>query len=377
MPLVQVGEPAPYFTSRTRKNPSFAFDTVAGRYIVLSFLGSASDPRAARVLQDLAPHRARFDDEKFSFFGVSTDPPDEQRESMQDRIPGIRHFWDFERSVSAMYGAVDDAGKYSPVTYLLDFGLRVLAVLPLSDPQTHVATLLRLMDQLPDLPGMHAATLQAPILALPRVFEPSLCQALIAYYEAHGGGDSGFMHEVNGMTVGMMDYGRKRRRDQLIEDQSLQNECRTRVLRRLVPAIRQAFQFEATGIERYIVACYDGEERGHFLAHRDNTTKGTAHRRFAVSLFLNTGQYEGGRLMFPEFGNALYEAPEGGAVVFSCSLLHEAMPVTRGKRYMFLPFLYDEAGARVRAENRKFIVNAPPSDPPNQSRDEFNYDNLR
>jgi hypothetical protein len=64
-------------------------------------------------------------------------------------------------------------------------------------------------------------------------------------------------------------------------------------------------------------------------------------------------------------------------VVFSCSLLHEAMPVTRGKRYMFLPFLYDEAGARVRAENRKFIVNAPPSDPPNQSRDEFNYDNLR
>jgi hypothetical protein len=26
--------------------------------------------------------------------------------------------------------------------------------------------------------------------------------------------------------------------------------------------------------------------------------------------------------------------------VFSCALLHEALPVKRGKRYAFLPFLY-------------------------------------
>ena len=47
------------------------------------------------------------------------------------------------------------------------------------------------------------------------------------------------------------------------------------------------------------------------------------HRRFAVSLNLNTGDYEGGCLRFPEFGPHLYVAPAGGAVVFSCSLLHE------------------------------------------------------
>jgi hypothetical protein len=29
--------------------------------------------------------------------------------------------------------------------------------------------------------------------------------------------------------------------------------------------------------------------------------------------------------------------------------------VTRGKRYAFLPFLYDEAAAKVRAENAKFL----------------------
>jgi predicted 2-oxoglutarate/Fe(II)-dependent dioxygenase YbiX len=74
-----------------------------------------------------------------------------------------------------------------------------------------------------------------------------------------------------------------------------------------------------------------------------------------VSLFLNGGEYEGGYLRFPEFGPALYTAPTGGAVVFGCSMLHEATRVTRGKRYMFLPFLYDDAAARVRKENLKFL----------------------
>ncbi len=45
-----------------------------------------------------------------------------------------------------------------------------------------------------------------------------------------------------------------------------------------------------------------------------------------------------------------YRAPTGGAVVFSCALMHEAARVTAGKRYAFLPFFYDEAGARQREE---------------------------
>jgi predicted 2-oxoglutarate/Fe(II)-dependent dioxygenase YbiX len=74
-----------------------------------------------------------------------------------------------------------------------------------------------------------------------------------------------------------------------------------------------------------------------------------------VSLFLNSGDYEGGFLRFPEFGTGLYSAPPGGAVVFGCSLLHEATPVTRGKRYMFLPLLYDDAAADLRAQNLKYL----------------------
>ena len=46
----------------------------------------------------------------------------------------------------------------------------------------------------------------------------------------------------------------------------------------------------------------------------------------------------------------------GAAVVFSCSLLHAVSTVTDGRRYAFLPFLYDDAAAKVRAENLKFLT---------------------
>jgi len=117
----------------------------------------------------------------------------------------------------------------------------------------------------------------------------------------------------------------------------------------LVP-IERSFQFKASLIERYLVARYD-EGAGHLRPHRDNTTSATSHRRFALTLNLNADEYEGGDLRFPEFGMRTYRASTGGAIVFSCSLLHEATPVTRGRRYAFLPFLYDEEAALEREKN--------------------------
>jgi predicted 2-oxoglutarate/Fe(II)-dependent dioxygenase YbiX len=127
-----------------------------------------------------------------------------------------------------------------------------------------------------------------------------------------------------------------------------------RLRQRLVPQIVKAFNFEPTRIERYLVARYDAETGGFFRPHRDNTTRGTAHRRFAVSINLNA-DYDGGDLRFLEFGDRTYRPPPGGACVFSCSVLHEATPVTRGERFAFLPFLYDEAAAAIREANLKYL----------------------
>ena len=204
------------------------------------------------------------------------------------------------------------------------------------------------------------------MLIVPRVFEPEICRRLIALYEADGGAPSGIMQDIGGKTVGVLnDF--KRRRDARIRDESLRAQLSARISRRLLPEIRKGLQFAATRMERYIVACYSAEDGGYFRPHRDNTTLGTAHRQFACSINLNAEAFEGGDLRFPEYGPRTYRPPTGGAVVFSCSLLHEATPVTRGTRYAFLPFFYDEAARAVRDRNLQYVAGAggaeqPPSE---------------
>jgi predicted 2-oxoglutarate/Fe(II)-dependent dioxygenase YbiX len=193
------------------------------------------------------------------------------------------------------------------------------------------------------------------VLLVPNVLEGDLCRRLIALYAAQGGEPSGFMLEVDGKTVLLTDPEHKQRRDCAVEDPALRRLLLERVKAALVRIVRRAFQFEATRMERYLIGCYDSGTGGHFRPHRDNTTSGTAHRRFAVSINLNAGGYDGGDLRFPEYGPRTYRPPTGGAVVFSCSLLHEATAVTRGTRYAFLPFLYDDAAAKLREANNPHL----------------------
>jgi predicted 2-oxoglutarate/Fe(II)-dependent dioxygenase YbiX len=217
-----------------------------------------------------------------------------------------------------------------------------------------VAALFAFLEGLPT-PGRFAGLdLQAPVLFLPQVFEPEFCRRLIGLYEEHGGQESGFMRDVGGKTVTVQDPAHKRRKDYTISDPALIKQTQARIQRRIVPEILKVHQFKVTRMERYIISCYAADDGGHFRAHRDNTTAGTAHRRFAVSINLNDA-FEGGEISFPEYGARSFKPPPGGAVVFSCSLLHAVSRVTAGRRFAFLPFLYDEEAARMREQNNKFL----------------------
>ncbi|TVQ41305.1 MAG: 2OG-Fe(II) oxygenase, partial [Geminicoccaceae bacterium] len=302
-----------------------------------------------------------FDDERASFFGVSVDPNDEREQRGADSYPGYRFFWDFDGTASRLYGALptDAQPGQGPMPFralwvVLDPTLRVIEVIPFAPDQSDLQALFTLMESLPPPSRFAGFEVQAPILFLPRVFEPEFCQRLIALYEAHGGEESGFMRDVDGKTVAVSDPRHKRRRDYIIQDQELIAATQARFRRRVVPEIHKVHQFRVTRMERYIVACYAAEDEGHFRAHRDNTTKGTAHRRFAVSVNLND-DFDGGEVSFPEYGSRSFKAPVGGAVVFSCSLLHAVSKVTRGRRYAFLPFLYDDAAAELRERNQAFL----------------------
>ena len=356
LPPLSVGEFAPDFAAPTRRNARFHFNTLAGRYVLLGFFPQDAVERAS-ALAAFEAIRPRFDDRfATAFFCAGSDRPET---APADHIPGQRWFFDPDGAVSRLYGALDATGDPRPHWLLLDPALRVMGRTPLTEPQA-------LFTQIADLQTVDAyagTPISAPVLIVPRVFDRGLCRRLIARYDAQGGQPSGVMRDIDGKTVGVLDP-MKNRRDVMVDAiPELRAEIMGRLERALIPMIQRAYQFKATRLERYLVACYDAAEGGYFNPHRDNETYGTAHRRFAVSINLNAEDYEGGDLRFPEFGSRTYRPPTGGAVVFCCSLLHEATAVTRGRRYAFLPFLYDEVGQTIRQQNlAKFAVNAASQD---------------
>jgi peroxiredoxin/predicted 2-oxoglutarate/Fe(II)-dependent dioxygenase YbiX len=358
------GDPAPWFHAASSSNPKFAFNSAAGRYIVMCFFGSAGEAFGASALHAVKLHRSLFDDTRFSLFGVSLDPSDRESGRAQEDLPGIRHFWDFDAAVSRAYGATpsqeNDVGDSRCVRrfwLVMDPTLRVLKTFPFTQADAGHARVFEYLRSLPPPDLFAGMRLQAPVLLLPNIFEPDLCQKLVDLYESHGGQETGFMREVDGKTVGMLDPQHKRRRDHNMEDTELIAATQARIVRRVVPEIAKVHQFRVTRMERYIIGCYAAEDHGHFRPHRDNTTKGTSHRKFAVSINLNS-DFAGGEVSFPEYGPQGFKPPPGGALVFSCSLLHAVSPVTRGRRYAFLPFLYDDAAARVREENKGFLADS-------------------
>lgn len=357
---LSAGDPAPWFRADTTTKPDFALESLGGRYIVFCFFGSADTPFGAKALEAVLRRRDLFDDVKTLFFGVSHDPTDKSSGRVQASMPGIRHIWDFDGRVGMAFGVLPTdyrpgaSAALQPRWVVVDPNLRVMSVVPFKADGSDAAALLDYVAGLPEPDRFAGEVYQAPVLVLPNVFEPALCNELIYLYETNGGVDSGFMREVDGVTVSVSDARAKRRGDHVIEDQGTIGLVREVFRRRVKPEIQRAFQFEATRMERYIVGCYAAEDGGHFGTHRDNRTKGTAHRRFAVSVNLND-DFDGGQVWFPEYGPRSFKAPAGGAVVFSCSLLHAVTRVTRGRRYAFLPFLYDEAAARIRDANLGFV----------------------
>lgn len=349
------GHSAPSFTQKTLTSDRFTFDTIAGRYLVLCFYRSAAEPQAQAALDTLHAASDLFDDKFASCFGVTSDEGDVAASRIAHRIPGYRHFIDAGLIAHMQYGLSADEGQGPTRTaiFVIDPTMRIVDRFALADAAEAVALLRRLPP-----PGRHAGfEVQAPILVLPNVFDAELCETLIARYDSAGGELSGFMREVAGKTVGMQDTSFKVRRDVMIEEPDLVRRLQERILRTVVPEIAKVHQYRVTRMERYLVACYDATEGGHFRAHRDNTTPGTAHRRFAVSVNLND-DFDGGEVSFPEYGTRGFKAPAGGAVVFSCSLLHAVSRVTAGRRYAFLPFLYDDAAAALRARNASTVVDA-------------------
>lgn len=192
------------------------------------------------------------------------------------------------------------------------------------------------------VPVMHP-----PVLMVPDVFNDADCKRLINIFAMQGNefvepGHNQLQGRTTDCKMRIPDYGRDDRIDHWVCSPETNTIIDARIGPRLIPEIQRAFNYRVTRHERYRIARYEGAQKGSKHGHRDNTQPAVAHRRFAVTINLNSDEYEGAEIRFPEFSEAVYKPPAGAAIVFSCSLLHEVMPMRSGRRFALLAFLFGE-----------------------------------
>jgi predicted 2-oxoglutarate/Fe(II)-dependent dioxygenase YbiX len=215
-----------------------------------------------------------------------------------------------QRLIRALSGAVEPG--------------EALATLALSGPRTRAET----------------ASSTAPVLILPNLLDRATCQALVRRWLERGHEEGRIAAVIKGEQTHQTYESLKKRRDHIIRDPAVTRALAETVGRRVAPELGKAFAFTAGfRFENFRVVCYDSERGDYFRRHRDSQGPGTSNRLFAMSLNLNSEDFEGGEVLFPEYGDTRYKPESGGALVFSCALAHEAAPVTAGRRFALLTFL--------------------------------------
>lgn len=325
------------------------YDRFTGNRVVLFFSPAGHDARAARELRDFAARSAAFEAESTRIVAVTPASIDTIADLRDRHDIDFTLFADPAGAITEGYGAAPAAPAADGprtkaggcTTYVLDRNQRVVAACQGGTAHADWA-LDRLRRAAPEPAKTRLVTAQAPVLLLPNVAAPDLCAEAIAAWRAdHAEGEvrlRGAKSGAGSRGQASVNHDLKRRLDHR-PGEALNRALTEAVISRIAPELMKAFQFQVVAAERFCIAAYEASRGDYFRPHRDNTTEATEKRRFAVTVNLNDG-YDGGGLRFPEFGDDIYATGAGGAVVFSCTLMHEALPVTRGTRFAGLSFMF-------------------------------------
>ncbi|HUL06042.1 MAG TPA: 2OG-Fe(II) oxygenase [Candidatus Acidoferrum sp.] len=337
---LEAGDPAPHVVALDEggKPAHSSADLVTGRPLVLLFCpGGEAATILLGAFRDRAAEFAALD---AIVQAVSREPLETNGATHAALGLPFKLLTDATGNVFRTYGAERDAQAV-----VLDPNHRVAAILrghaEAALPDDALAYLRRAFP-----PRGLRVQAQAPILLLPRALAEAECARLIEQFHrpvnvwtTDGFRSAGHNQEQGDFKVNHAGvYGQLT--EYVLREPALQQFLDQRFARRVAPEMRKAFQTGVTQRENYRIARYDSTAGGVLHPHRDNSTKETAHRRFTMTINLNAGEYEGGALRFREYGDHFYEVERGTAVVWSATLLHEVMPVTKGARYVLGVHMY-------------------------------------
>lgn len=318
-------------------------DHLAGRPLLLVFI---NDPgTAGRVCLALAAQRDRLAELQVPVAVISADSDARRNASLRHRMDvDWPVLGDSTGAVFAGYGLHKGSGV-SARGVVLTASRQVRAWYDFEDAlDDALGAIMSQIEQSLETTPDHWVTSHAPVLQVPGVLTREECAQLIASFEQ----DQPLMvrpprsGELAGSyKIPVYEHNRQDRVDQIIRDQATLTFLDERIWGRVVPMVKKAFAYDITRREDLHIARYEGAREGHPMGHRDNVSAATAYRRFALSLNLND-DYEGGEVVFREYGNQKYKSQAGAALVFSSALLHEVLETTRGTRYTLISHFFNE-----------------------------------
>ena len=331
------------------------YNEVTGRPAVLLVVSALSDPEQAAALASVLAAAAAIAEAGGELFVIGAEPAPAIAKRVGDAALA---FFDVQRAIlpdllAPMPAVLPEVEPFRPkhCTYVLDPNQRVLTVIRRVAPGNHGVQALAAVRAWGAVPVARQVLRQsAPVLILPDVLEPALCERLITLWREGG-------HQEGSVSDGRQNVyapDTKKNLEHLIKDPELSQHISLTLARRIGPELAKVFNYgEAFRFEGHIVLSYEDHRQDFFGLHRDNL-RVDSPRRFAASTNLNDG-YEGGELVFPEYGPHGFRPPAGGTCIFSCNLLHEARPVTRGQRFVMTSFFCaaDKPLAQFPADRRR------------------------
>jgi hypothetical protein len=335
----RVGDPAPTFILADSEGTQWSpldYD-VAGKPVLILFETdgvAAAAPGLAEILSPTGPLAGK----PLTIFHIAPGAPPA---GPVPEFPGYSYhrLGDIDGGTFNAYGLAPSRGA-ALVAVALDPNCRIAGIAAAAPGDSPAGEIAECVEALANERAEGPGSPHAPVLIIPRLLDDAECRRCIDLWQEYDTAHQGAGHSeiAEGCETFLNEYGAMRQ--YLVEDREPQAWLDSIIAPRVTHEIGKAFETRATKRETYALIRYDADDKGHVRPHRDCGNPETGHRRFTVSVMLNGGDYQGGELRFREYSEELYQLPRGFAVVWSCALLHEVMPVTAGVRYSLAVHLY-------------------------------------
>ena len=353
--MLEPGDFIPLFTVTDTYNSHSEFQVYAGKHAILVFL-PVSNPDALQVFFQEVNNLINRGNVKNFWQMYVLDGSVGQLNALKAKPAVNQPLWaDPDRKIATAFGVGRPGQDIQPTGFVLSPNLQILHRHTNMGPKQLAEALVRdcvneLQTYFQNNHEPKVIRQMPPALIVPNVFSPEFCRKCIYAFQSG--------HTFEGTVGADKSKGYKPhskiRTDHIVRG-ALLEEIDYKLSRSFFPEIEKIFGFKVKHRELYKIGLYKGEKKGFFKQHRDNFEPGLGYRRVAATIHLSD-DYEGGGLCFPEYDNNIYRPTLGSGIAFSCNTLHEALPVTKGERYVLVAFMHSEEDEAYR---RHYVMGKP------------------